>query len=814
VEEHTEKIGLKPQQYVGGGNVPGASDPIFDSKLGPDYLKTKRGVAICVITRGTIPIKWMMHMNQIIKFSPGGLFWKYIVVERLSWAAARNEAIRKARAANFKYAFFVDDDVFIPDDALDLLLRSGKDIISGIYWTKTENAAPVIFEDMGSGPMYQFPIDKIIPIGGSGLGCCLINLEVFDKFDEAGAPYFVENWIYTAPDGQKLKCPIGEDHYFFIKAKEFGYQPYAHTGILCDHYNWETDTFYPGEKVVKDLNFQKLAQEGREDVISAVKKQDYDPTKKTVVFYNAGAMFAGDEIERRGVGGSEADIIYLAREFQRQGKYNVRVYCDCTRPGSYDGVRYRINRLMVGELKDLPKIDLFIASRETAFLRSIPDFKERFKINQFVLWGHDMAEDPHWENFPEIASKFDAVVMLTESHRDDLIKRFPGVDANFKVIGDAVDPALYRGKQAEKVKGKCIYSSTPYRGLDVLLEIWPRIKKEVPHAELFVFSSIKTYGEHFDDSPWESIYSGCKSTEGIKYHGSVPKARLAKEQLESELMLYPNTFKETFCITVAEAQMAGTPIITTKLGALPETIKQGCGVLINADPYSKAYKDEFVKATIGLLKSPSGLETMRKECLKQDFGWDTRIKEWISNFLEGEPIPPGPASPPNPDTNPERDKRFRLALAAKDFGYNIIKFGLFKEFAKPTSGQHRILIVNCGLGELSRALKEAYPNAEVWATEESMFALDYCRQSNKKIFFANHPIANPEFERNYFSSIFVALEPGFSHPEQLLSLLAAGGQLIATIPASFSEDDVVNMFKNHPVVFYGIFDGDRLFSVR
>lgn len=213
----------------------------------------RRGVGVGIISRGTVPLKWMMHMNEIKNQFPGGLFWKFLTVERLSWAAARNEIVRKCRSNNFEWLFFIDDDVFVPADGLARLIKSGKDIISGLYWTKTDNTAPVIFEKMGAGPMYNFEVDKIIPIGGSGLGCCLINMKVFEKFDDAGAPYFVENWVYVDPDGNKMKCPIGEDHYFFLKAKEFGYQSFCDTGVLCDHYESEKNIFFPGEKIIRDI---------------------------------------------------------------------------------------------------------------------------------------------------------------------------------------------------------------------------------------------------------------------------------------------------------------------------------------------------------------------------------------------------------------------------------------------------------------------------------------------------------------------------------------------------------------------------------
>jgi glycosyltransferase involved in cell wall biosynthesis len=730
-----------------------------------NYLKSRRGIGICIISRGTVPIKWMMHMNRVKNSFPGGIFWKFLTVERLSWAAARNECVRKCRQNNFKWLFFIDDDVFIPENALDRFLKSEKDIISGIYWTKSENPSPVIFKEMGEGPIYNFPLDKIIPIGGSGLGCCLINLDVFDKFDEAGIPYFVENWVYTAPDGNKMKCPIGEDHYFFWKAKEFGYPAFADTGVLCDHYDPLKDKYYPGEEEVRRICKQKLTEEGRDDEIQRFDIQNLDPNKKTIVFYNDNTPFAGDEIARRGVGGSEHDIILLAKELAATNQYNVRVYCQCLREGTYDGIIYKDNSNFWKDIKSL-NCDLFISSRNLKpFLEGNP--KEYAK--QTVLWGHDLALDPMWAGFELALSKIDKVVLLTEFHKRNILQQFPSLPADkIVILRNGVDSNRYKDRKP-KVAGKCIYSSAPYRGLDVLLKIWPKIKQRAPQAELHIFSSIKVYGEFFDDSPWEDLYAAAKRMDGVHYHGTVRQDRLAQEQMSSELCLYPNTFLETGCNSAMECQVAGTPIIASNQGALPETIKEGCGVLISGIPYSPEYQEAFINAAVDLLTTDKG-EKMAIECLKQDFSWKIITQEWINNFLTA-----GKPAPIN------WDEVYKKDLANERFNVNEKRFNYLKQWMKDGD---KILDVGCGLGAFPRFIKKAFPKAEVWGTELSMYAMDYCRQSDKAIMFANHPMSG-NFEAHYFDIINCSHTLEYADDKSgfianLMELLKPDGTLLIT----------------------------------
>lgn len=223
--------------------------------MGEDRL----GLAIGVISRGTVPIKWMMHMQMLQRNLPVGLYWKYVIVEGMDYADGRNEVVKKAREENFEWLLFVDDDTFLPHDAIKRLLSHQKDISTGIYWTKSNPTEPVIFERFGAGPMYKFPVDKVFEVAGGGAGCLLVHMEVFDKFDEAGIPYFKQGW---SEDG--VICTIGEDHWFYKKARELGYKVYADSGVLCDHYCINTKTFFPPKEVVRDITGEKLKEEGIE----------------------------------------------------------------------------------------------------------------------------------------------------------------------------------------------------------------------------------------------------------------------------------------------------------------------------------------------------------------------------------------------------------------------------------------------------------------------------------------------------------------------------------------------------------------------
>jgi len=191
---------------------------------------------------------------------------------------------------------------------------------------------------------------------------------------------------------------------------------------------------------------------------------------------------------------------------------------------------------------------------------------------------------------------------------------------------------------AAKAPGPLLaYTSTPYRGLDVLLRCFPIVRGKHPSCRLEVFSSMGVYGLSEAEDPNRQLYIQCQITGGIDYHGSVPQPQLARELAAVSVLAYPNTFPETSCIAVMEALAAGAIVVTSDLGALPQTC-DGWARLIGPPGPGRGraeFEQDFVAALdtelTAIAVDPAEFAARRWEqvaAINAGCTWDVRAREW------------------------------------------------------------------------------------------------------------------------------------------------------------------------------------------
>ena len=279
------------------------------------------------------------------------------------------------------------------------------------------------------------------------------------------------------------------------------------------------------------------------------------------------------------LGGTQSALCYLARALARRG-HEVYMATLVSVPGDYGGVHCRYLPAMTATALRALKLDVCVCVLGVGAGTQVREAVEAG--TRVVLWTAHAADQKGVQELRrrDELEAYDGFMFVSQWQADGFAKAFRTPRERMAVVGYGMAPAFENMYPAETrlaarkaVPPVLAYTSTPFRGLDLLLEAFPRIRSAIPGARLRVFSSMKVYrvSAEEDQARYGGLYDRCRRMEGVEYVGSVGQGELARHMREAAFLAYPNTFAETFCIAAMEALAAGCQVVSSRLGALPET---------------------------------------------------------------------------------------------------------------------------------------------------------------------------------------------------------------------------------------------------
>jgi glycosyltransferase involved in cell wall biosynthesis len=253
-----------------------------------------------------------------------------------------------------------------------------------------------------------------------------------------------------------------------------------------------------------------------------------------------------------------------------------------------------------------------------------------------ILWLHDHNYGPGAG--PDL-TKWETVLGVSRYHADWLTEAYELVrPADF--VPNGIDLARFPA-DVPKVFGRCVYASSPDRGLIDLLQMWPAIAKVDPKAELHVaygwntFDRLIASGRQDIAEQKAAIEKVLAKTPQVVMRGRLGQNDLAMLYSESVAMLYPTSFLETSCIGVMEACAGGCVPIVSTAGALKETAREG-GIIVSgpngtpSSPWSTAWRDFFVHVAQGVLFDSVVRRhgEQRARAAAPSFAWARSFEKW------------------------------------------------------------------------------------------------------------------------------------------------------------------------------------------
>lgn len=315
-----------------------------------------------------------------------------------------------------------------------------------------------------------------------------------------------------------------------------------------------------------------------------------------------------DAMETQPMGGSESSALNLAAAFQAVGHRVV--------------VTNRLEDLYHG-------CDVFIATRIwQLFARGIRPGRLCY------LWCTDDADQPSVRELadPAVAAKTyataDAVVMLSAYQAGRWAALLHTPPEKICHLGYGVPTQRFAPAPLAERRRWAYYASTPFRGLNLLVQSWPRLRARVPEAELHVFSSMNIYGAA-DSQEYQQLYAAAKALPGLHYHGAQNQRVIRETSRVCRVLAYPCTFPETSCLAAMEAMASGCVVVATALGALPETARDNPLVHLEGN-WQAAWEDEVVRA----LTDDAHWHRVSRHNLSvtKENDWPSVAKKWVDRF--------------------------------------------------------------------------------------------------------------------------------------------------------------------------------------
>jgi hypothetical protein len=169
--------------------------------------------------------------------------------------AQRELIMHDAIVQSFDYLFFVDDDIELPERALEMLIETAEAdpaaaVVGGLYYSR-DSARPVAVDDWNStdtstAHIPAFTSTSADIVSGVGFGCALLRISAAKTL---AAPYFPAH-VYIEHAARLVRI-CDEDYLFCERVRQAGHVVRLDARVRCPHYDrgsassapaaWETD---------------------------------------------------------------------------------------------------------------------------------------------------------------------------------------------------------------------------------------------------------------------------------------------------------------------------------------------------------------------------------------------------------------------------------------------------------------------------------------------------------------------------------------------------------------------------------------------
>lgn len=332
---------------------------------------------------------------------------------------------------------------------------------------------------------------------------------------------------------------------------------------------------------------------------------------KKILIIDNGIEFDSLTVREKPSGGAENAFVYLVEYLSEH--FEIVVFNNCVNSGTHNNVLWQ----KLNPNIDSERFDILIINRGDSFLNFRKDCHKRF------FWIHNPATYLlKWRYLSKLYLNPATLIFSSKYH----LQTYPFWAPSKKrvVIPYGIDD-LFKNCRVKAIPKKniAIFTSNPLRGLSWLLDRWENeIFPQSKNSELHLYSGTQTYGsfgkKYFNKTL--PILKRAKSlkNKGVHLFNPIGRGELIKKLKSSKVFLYQGSNDETFCMSVAEAQIIGLPTVVCDFGCMKERVED------NVTGFVCKSNESFSNSAIKLLNN----EKLWKEFNSNMVNKDLQKKSW------------------------------------------------------------------------------------------------------------------------------------------------------------------------------------------
>jgi glycosyltransferase involved in cell wall biosynthesis len=204
--------------------------------------------------------------------------------------------------------------------------------------------------------------------------------------------------------------------------------------------------------------------------------------------------------------------------------------------------------------------------------------------------------------------------ILTPSHflRNYFLKYYRSIESKTFVnpLGVFPEGGAFLSQRKPLMEGKevrfCYYGNIlPSKGVHVLLNAF----KSIPEGK----AKLTIYGSR---NVWtETYYDRLKRESAgfvIEFRPSFKRENLSEALSDQDVVVVPSIWPETFSLVIREANSLGLPVVASRIGAIPEAVKEG----VNGFLFPPGSVEDLKECMLRFIQDPSLIERMASQMPK------------------------------------------------------------------------------------------------------------------------------------------------------------------------------------------------------